>query len=84
MSSLQLSLAIAGGLVLAGVVVHGAWQARRSEIKRVADEPPAPQEPSFDTASSNSSRGAVGSSVTREALRARLRISCAKAWPSVE
>lgn len=51
MTSLQLSLAIAGGLVLAGVVAHGAWQARRSEIKRVtADpvDPPAPQEPSFD------------------------------------
>ncbi len=51
MTSLQLSLAIAGGLVLAGVVAHGAWQARRSEIKRVATdpvEPPAPQEPSFE------------------------------------
>lgn len=54
MTSLQLSLAIVGGLVLAAVVAHGAWQARRSEVKRpVADPvaPPAPREaiePSFD------------------------------------
>ena len=30
MSSLQLGLAIAGGLVLAGVVAHGAWTSRRN------------------------------------------------------
>ena len=44
MSSLQISLAVAGGLVLAGVVAHGAWSARRNLPKRAAPEPaPAPE-----------------------------------------
>ena len=50
MSSLQVSLAVLGGLVLAAVLAHGLWQARRSEVKRAVDEPlpvAAPQEPSF-------------------------------------
>jgi hypothetical protein len=34
MSALQISLAIAGGLVLAGVVAQGAWAARKSVPKR--------------------------------------------------
>lgn len=38
MSSLQISLAVAGGLVLVGVVAHGAWSARRSLPKRAAPE----------------------------------------------
>lgn len=41
MSTLQLSLAIVGGLILAAVVAHGAWQARRSGVKQ-ATPPPAP------------------------------------------
>ena len=62
MSNLQIGLAIAGGLVLAGVVAHSAWSARKNQPKRAtpeapADESPAPtiddglaerQEPSFD------------------------------------
>lgn len=54
MTSFQLALAVAGGLVLAGVVAHGAWTARRSEVKRVAPEgeagaaQPPQREPSFD------------------------------------
>lgn len=50
MSTLQLSLAILGGLVLAGVVGHGAWQARRLGVKRVETRSTAsrpPREPSF-------------------------------------
>ncbi|WP_428423888.1 cell division protein FtsZ [Methylibium sp.] len=49
MSTLQLSLAILGGLVLAAVVAHGTWQARRNEVKRVPQEPLAAalQEPTF-------------------------------------
>jgi hypothetical protein len=43
MSSLQLWLAILGGLALAGVVAHGAWQSRRSELKRARNEGEAPQ-----------------------------------------
>ena len=38
MSTLQISLAVAGGLVLAGVVAHGAWSARRSVPKQAAPE----------------------------------------------
>lgn len=39
-------LAIAGGLVLAGVVGHGAWAARKAGPKRAL--PPPPEEPHFD------------------------------------
>jgi ZipA, C-terminal FtsZ-binding domain len=38
LSTLQISLAVAGGLVLAGVVAHGAWSARRSVPKRAEPE----------------------------------------------
>jgi hypothetical protein len=34
MSSLQIGLAIVGGVVLAGIVAHGAWQARKAGPKR--------------------------------------------------
>ena len=43
--SLTELLAIAGGVVLVGVVAHGAWQARRAGPKRAA---PAMDEPHFD------------------------------------
>ncbi|MDB5889713.1 MAG: cell division protein FtsZ [Polaromonas sp.] len=39
MSTLQISLAVAGGLVLAGVVAHTAWSARKNEPKRPTPEP---------------------------------------------
>ena len=43
MTTLQISLAVAGGLVLAGVVAHGAWQARKNQPKRATpDAPPLP------------------------------------------
>jgi ZipA, C-terminal FtsZ-binding domain len=42
MSTLQISLAILGGLVLAGVVAHGAWSARRSVPKQAVPEPAQP------------------------------------------
>ena len=62
MSNLQIGLAIAGGLVLAGVVAHSAWSARKNQPKLATpeapvDEPTTPaaghelserQEPSFD------------------------------------
>ena len=38
MTTLQISLAIAGGLVLAVVVAHGAWTARKNEPKRPTPE----------------------------------------------
>ena len=45
MSSFQLSLAILGGLVLAAVVGHSAWQARRMGVKQVDPRPTAPRAP---------------------------------------
>lgn len=54
MSSLTIALASLGGLVLAGVVAHGAWQARKAGPKRAVVEPkPVPprveaQEPALD------------------------------------
>jgi hypothetical protein len=54
MSNLQIGLAIAGGVVLAAVVAHGAWSARRNAPRQARPEPageppPAPlREPSLD------------------------------------
>ena len=47
MSSLMVALGSLGGLVLAGVVAHGAWQARKAGPKRAAEAPtrPEPREP---------------------------------------
>ena len=45
MSNLQIGLAIAGGIVLAGVVAHGAWSSRRSAPRQAQP----PQEPTDDT-----------------------------------
>jgi ZipA, C-terminal FtsZ-binding domain len=57
MSSLQIGLAIAGGLVLAGVVAHGAWSARKLAPRQAqhghedaSDTEPAAIEPSLDEA----------------------------------
>ncbi len=49
MSTLQVALAIAGGVVLAGLVAHGAWSSRKN-TPRQADPvpPPSPQEPAFE------------------------------------
>lgn len=41
-STLQISLAVGGGLVLAGVVAHGAWSARKNQPKQPTP-PPAPE-----------------------------------------
>ena len=64
MSTLQIGLAIAGGVVLAGVVAHSAWTSRKNKPRQAEPQPeeiPAvtasflpnngqPQEPSFDAA----------------------------------
>ncbi len=39
MSNLQLGLAIAGGIVLAGVVAHSAWTSRRNAPRQAQPEP---------------------------------------------
>lgn len=44
MSKLQIGLAIAGGLLLAALVAHGAWTARRNQ-PRLAEPEAAPLEP---------------------------------------
>jgi hypothetical protein len=75
--SLTIALAVLGGLVLAALVAHGAWQARKAGPKRAA-EPGAPTasreqgrgeggiEPSFDPVGTE----ATPSSVTTNELRA--------------
>ena len=45
MSTLQVALAIAGGVVLAGVVAHSAWSSRKSK-PRQADPLPGREDPS--------------------------------------
>ena len=45
MSTLQISLAVAGGLVLAGVVAHSAWSARRNLPKRATPKAAPAQAP---------------------------------------
>ena len=40
MSNLQIGLAIAGGLVLAAVVAHSAWSARKNQPKLATPEAP--------------------------------------------
>jgi hypothetical protein len=42
MSNLTVALAVLGGVVLAGVVAHGAWTARNASPKRPAREPREP------------------------------------------
>ena len=43
MSSLQIGLAVAGGLVLAAVVAHGAWTSRKNApLQAQPEEPFAP------------------------------------------
>ncbi len=44
MSKLQIGLAVAGGLLLAALVAHGAWTARRNQ-PRLAEPDPGPLEP---------------------------------------
>ena len=45
MSSLQISLAIAGGLVLAGVVTHSAWNSRKNAPRQASPEDAAGAKP---------------------------------------
>ncbi|MCB2017542.1 MAG: cell division protein FtsZ, partial [Hydrogenophaga sp.] len=48
MSTLQLSLAIVGGLVLAGVVAYNAWVTRRSAPRLASGEPDADKQSPMD------------------------------------
>jgi len=46
MSTLQIFLAVGGGLVLAGLVGHSAWSARKNQPKQATPVPPPPAPPS--------------------------------------
>ncbi|HET7792003.1 MAG TPA: cell division protein FtsZ [Rhizobacter sp.] len=50
MNSLTIALAGLGGVVLAGVVAHGAWQARKAGPRRPEAPPLESREPVLDTA----------------------------------
>jgi hypothetical protein len=52
MDTLTISLAALGGVVLAGVIAHGAWQARNAGPRRAEVDPdrPEPREPVMDAA----------------------------------
>jgi hypothetical protein len=56
MSSLQVGLAIAGGLVLAGVIAHGTWTSRRNAPRQAQPDTPSIEEPGFDDGSEPSAR----------------------------
>lgn len=60
MSTLQLSLAIIGGLVLAGVVAYNAWVTRRSTPRTARESEPLTRE-------TEPSLGAAGSALSQEA-----------------
>lgn len=51
MSTIQVGLAIAGGLVLAGLVAHGAWATRRNQPRQADPELPAVEPHSLDDGS---------------------------------
>ncbi len=80
MSNLTVGLAIVGGLVLAGVVAHGAWTTRRNAPKilrtehaRLDDDLAPRQEPGLDDMALGSNGGtsldeAVGSPATNPGL----------------
>ena len=54
MNTLTVALASLGGIVLAGVIAHGAWQARRAGPKRASD---SREEPSASAPSSGDGPG---------------------------
>ena len=61
MSTLTVALASLGGVVLAGVIAHGAWQARKAGPKRaVMLAPDAPREPVMDAFADASDESAEG------------------------
>ena len=64
MSTLQISLAVGGSLVLVGIVAHGAWSARRNLPKQATPKPPhdtqiEPAAPGYDSIFSADETGAL-------------------------
>ncbi len=60
MSTLQISLAVVGGLVLAGVVAHSAWSSRRSLPKQATPKVPSVQEAAQNDGNNQSPSQAEG------------------------
>jgi hypothetical protein len=57
MGTLTIALASLGGVVLAGIVAHGAWQARKAGPKRAMQpEPGEPREPVMDAPGGDADR----------------------------
>ena len=56
MSNLQIGLAIAGGLVLAGVVAHSAWSARKNQPKLATPEASSDESPVINASDSFAER----------------------------
>ena len=74
MNDLSIALAALGVLVLTGVVVHGAWQARRAGPKRAADavEPQLAHDPA-EAAPAEDSTSSAGADALRQAQAAAAR-----------
>ena len=59
LSNLQLSLAVAGGLVLAAVVAHGAWTSRKNRPRQAEPQPTAPDSGGLGTDGGAASGGMI-------------------------
>jgi hypothetical protein len=77
LSTLTVALASLGGVVLAGVIAHGAWQARRAGPKRATEMREEPSsgaardrdEPSLDNATDESSASDLAAPAARRLSR---------------
>jgi hypothetical protein len=82
MNSLTIALASLGGVVLAGIVAHGAWQARRAGPKRATgprEEPGSlatgtPDDPGLDAGEEGDAAHAVGGVPRRLSTRVPLQL----------
>jgi len=82
MNSLTIALASLGGVVLAGIVAHGAWQARRAGPKRATgprEEPGSlatgtPDDPGLDAGEEGDAAHAVGGVPRRLSKRVPLQL----------
>jgi hypothetical protein len=82
MNSLTIALASLGGVVLAGVVAHGAWQARRAGPKRATgprEEPGSlatgmPDDPGLEAGEEGDAARAVGAAPRRISKRVPLQL----------
>ena len=89
MSTLQIGLAIAGGLVLAGVVAHGAWSTRKNAPRQAQPDAQEPSygaeatDPSFETALSKAALATLPSLERAPALDALIDVVASIALEAV-